>query len=58
MMRKKYKSILCDVSAKRDTVGEKPSGGYRLFERKKTIHLASSQSTKASATASRMWTLS
>ena len=39
-MKKKYKTVLNEVSVKRDVVGEKVNVGYKLFERKRSIHLA------------------
>jgi hypothetical protein len=55
-MRRQYKTILNEVAVKRDAVGQKEVGGYRLFERKQTIPLARPLKT-AGPTDLRMWAL-
>jgi len=56
-MKRKYKSVLNEVSSKREVVSDKSSAGYKLFERKRSIPLASPLKT-ARATDLRLWSLS
>jgi hypothetical protein len=39
-MKRKYKTVLNDISVKREAVNEKAGSGYTLFERKRGIPLA------------------
>jgi hypothetical protein len=55
-MKRQYKSILNEVAVKRDAVGQKEVGGYRLFEQNKAIPLAGPSKT-AGLTDLRMWAL-
>ncbi|MEA3091213.1 MAG: hypothetical protein QOJ04_2555 [Caballeronia sp.] len=55
-MKRKYKTVLNEFSAKREVVSEKAAAGYKLFERKRGIPLAASLKT-APATDLRLWSL-
>jgi hypothetical protein len=56
-MKRQYKTVLNDVAIKRDVIGEKPNAGYKLFERKRGIPLASPVKT-ARSSALRFWSIS
>ncbi len=56
-MRKQYKSMLNQVPVTRDKVGAKEIDGFRLFERKGAIPLASASLSTARVKALRMWEL-
>jgi hypothetical protein len=55
-MKRKYKTVLNEVSAKREAVSENTGAGYKLFERKRGIPLAAPLKT-ASTTDLRLWSL-
>jgi hypothetical protein len=55
-MKKKYKTVLNEVAVKRDAVDEKVSAGYKLFKRKRGIHLAVPVKL-TQATDLRLWSL-
>jgi hypothetical protein len=55
-MKRKYKMVLNEVSAKREAVSAKADAGYKLFERKRGIPLAAPLKT-APATDLRLWSL-
>jgi hypothetical protein len=58
-MKRKYKTVLNEVSIKREAVSEnskKSGGGYKLFERKRGIPLAAPVKS-ARATDLRLWSL-
>ena len=56
IMKRKYKTVLNEVSAKREAIHENASAGYKLFERKRGIPLAAPLKT-APATDLRLWSL-
>lgn len=56
-MRRRYKSILVEVAIRRDAVGEDMRGGYTLFERKRTIRLASAPLGMPRTAPLRTWAL-
>jgi hypothetical protein len=55
-MKRKYKTVLNEVPVKQDAVGEKVNAGYKLFERKRGIHLAAPVKL-TQATDLRLWSL-
>ncbi|OTP69265.1 hypothetical protein PAMC26510_27230 [Caballeronia sordidicola] len=55
-MKRKYKTVLNEVFVNRDVKGEKTSAGYKLFERKRSIHLAPPTKSKQ-ATDLQLWSL-
>jgi hypothetical protein len=55
-MKRKYKSVLNEVSARREALSEQAGAGYKLFEPKRGIPLAAPLKT-APATDLRLWSL-
>jgi hypothetical protein len=55
-MKRKYKTVLNEVFAKRETVSENAGAGYKLFERKRGVPLAAPLKTTP-ATDLRLWSL-
>jgi hypothetical protein len=55
-MKRKYKTVLNEVSARREAVSEQAGAGYKIFERERGIPLAAPLKT-APATDLRLWSL-